>query len=114
MSANVSNADRSLIYDVGLHLGEDAEFYLKKRISRVGNRSGGRPLRSGSGTTPAVCQVRTAYDLERGDNRPERSNPFFFVNEANSVWGTTSERWAERNRRFGAGSTEVRVEGPLR
>jgi hypothetical protein len=36
MSANVNNTDRSLIYDVGLHLGEDAEFYLKKGFRVLG------------------------------------------------------------------------------
>ena len=41
----------------------------------------------------------------------DRSGPTrFFVNETKSVWGTMSERWAERSRRFGTSSTEVKVE----
>jgi len=110
MSADHSNTDRSLIYDVGLHLGEDAEFYLKKGFRVLG-------IEAVAGHC-AQARERLRQYLDSGQLKilnvaiTDRSGPTrFFVNEANSVWGTTSERWADRNRRFGARSTEVRVEG---
>jgi hypothetical protein len=77
MSANDSNTDRSLIYDAGLHLGKDAEFYFRKGFRGLGIAVVAGHCARAQERLLAVPRLRTTYDSERGDNRPERSNPFF-------------------------------------
>ncbi len=99
-----------LIFDVGLHKGEDSEFYLKKGFRVVGIDA--------SPDLCAIARQRLANYVESGRLTVvnaaivEKSGPVkFFANDSNSVWGTASEKWARRNDRVGAGSKEITVEG---
>ena len=99
-----------LIYDVGAHKGEDAEFYLLKGFRVVAIEA-----------VPALCdaiRVRLGSYLEAGQLTlinaavAERVGPItFFTNQRISVYGTTSETWAKRNELFGAPSNKVTVTG---
>ncbi len=98
-----------LIFDIGLHRGEDTEFYLGKGFRVVGVEA-----------NPALCAEvaeRFSHQVASGQltivNKAiaERSGAIkFFVNSKFSVWGTVNREWAERNSRLGADSTEVEVE----
>lgn len=101
---------RDLVFDVGLHQGEDSEFYLKKGFNVVAIEA-----------NPILCQIArerfqdycatgclTILNLAIA----EKSGPTtFFMNEKVSVWGTTSVAWANRNEKLGARSSEVTVDG---
>jgi FkbM family methyltransferase len=99
-----------LIYDVGLHKGEDSEFYLKKGFRVVAiealpalARIAAERLRSylGSGQL-TILNVAIA----------EKDGPLsFFENQGHSFWGTTYPEWVNRNQRLGHGSNEITVEG---
>jgi FkbM family methyltransferase len=99
-----------LIYDVGLHKGEDSEFYLRKGFRVVAIEA-----------LPDYCEIarqRLRPYVESGQlvivnaAIAERSGPVpFFVNTDNSVWGTTSPEWAKRNERLGRRSFETTVNG---
>ncbi|HEY4250957.1 MAG TPA: FkbM family methyltransferase [Roseomonas sp.] len=98
-----------LVYDLGLHDGQDTEFYLKKGFRVVGVEA-----------NPALCQAaeaRFASAIATGQlvvvNRAvalHRGPITFFINDVQSVWGTADPVWAERNRRLGAPSREITVE----
>jgi len=88
-----------LIFDIGLHHGEDAEFYLRKGFRVVGVDA-----------NPDMCALaseRLATFVEPGDlivlNRAidERPGKVTFFKNAETSWGTVDRRWAERNARFG-------------
>lgn len=99
-----------LIFDVGLHKGEDSEFYLRKGFKVVAIEA-----------VPSLCdgaRERLRHYLDTGQLTilnlaiAEKSGPIkFFVNESISVWGTISAEWAKRNERLGAKSFEITVEG---
>jgi FkbM family methyltransferase len=99
-----------LIYDVGAHKGEDAEFYLLKGFRVVAIEA-----------VPALCdeiRVRLCSYMRSGQLTlikaaiADRAGPVtFFINRKVSVYGTTSENWAKRNDLFGAPSDQVTVNG---
>lgn len=99
-----------LIMDVGVHHGEDTEFYLKKGFSVVGieadpllyestQRSLRRYIEEGR-----LTLLNVAVAAEDGDVT-------FHRNLNKSDWGTTSAAWAARNERLGGRSVAITVPG---
>lgn len=92
------------IFDVGLHKGEDAEFYLRKGFRVVGIDA--------NADMCAAASERLAEFIASGDlvilnlAIAERPGQIPFYKNADSTWGTASPRWAERNERFGFPTTE--------
>lgn len=114
-----------LIFDVGLHKGEDTDFYLRKGFRVVAFEA-----------DPALaehCRRRFAAFLESGqleivegaivegeiaegtnDGKPTttrgaRRTIAFHRNTGNSVWGTVHADWADRNERLGTSSDLIEV-----
>ena len=102
--------DRNLIYDVGMHKGEDSEFYLKKGFRVVAIEA----------ATPLAQAASKRFQEYIGCGQlvvlnvaiAEKDGPLtFFENPGVSVWGTTDSQWAERNRKMGQSSVETTVQG---
>jgi FkbM family methyltransferase len=97
-----------LIYDVGAHLGEDTDFYLRKGFNVVAieaspvlaERLRQRFRSSLSDGTLSLIEAAVAENSGEID---------FYVNRSNSVWGTIRPEWAERNARFGNPSELVKI-----
>lgn len=97
-----------LIFDLGLHHGEDTEFYLAKGFRVVAVEA-----------NPDLCAEATrrfATAVADGSltivNRALAEQPgeiTFFDNEF-SAWGTVDPKWAARNRRMGSNSRERTVQ----
>ena len=102
--------EKDLIYDVGLHKGEDSEFYLKKGFRVVALEA-----------LPALAQMATERLHRYLDSGQlvilnvavaEKDGPLtFFENPGLSVWGTAYPEWAQRNQRLGLSSIETTVQG---
>lgn len=101
--------DDGLIYDVGMHEGEDAEFYLRRGFRVVGVEA--NPL--------IVPRLRARFAREIRDGRMvivdravarEPGEVSFAINRKMSVWGTIDREFMERNARAGAESDLVTVE----
>jgi FkbM family methyltransferase len=103
-----------LIYDIGAHRGEDAEFYLRKGFRVVAieadpdlalacRRRLGRFLDAGRLTILEGAIVEP-HTLDAGQRTVR-----FYKNDANPVWGTVRAEWAERNERLGALSRPIDV-----
>jgi FkbM family methyltransferase len=102
--------DEGLVFDIGLHRGEDAEFYLAKGFRVVGVEA------SSDLAKEAADRLRAAVDDARliieNVAVAEKSGPVTFYLSANSVWGTTNPEWAERYEHQGYERTgTVTVEG---
>ena len=88
---------QNLIYDIGMHKGEDAAFYLAKGFKVVGIEA-----------NPELClevAQRLSFFGERlrivNATIHDRAGTIsFYVNDRVSVWGTTQRQWAERNARL--------------
>lgn len=101
-------ASRSLVFDVGLHRGEDSAYYLARGFSVVGFEANPELI--------ASCSRRFASEIERGQMtivpgaiaEPGADRVTFYRN-AKTVWGTTSKEWADRNAWRRRHSTQVTV-----
>lgn len=104
-----------LIFDVGMHRGEDAEFYLRKGFRVVAFEANPELI--------AACREKFKDYLKNGkltivegaivdpaSVKAGQRKIRFYQNSALSVWGTVNAEWAERNSRLGKSSTVIEVE----
>lgn len=102
------NMSNPVIFDIGCHKGQDADFYLKKGFTVVAVEA-----------SPALCESlkRRFSDQIANDHfilvekaiAEKEGEVEFFVNDKVSVWGTIRPEWAKRNENAGASSTVIRV-----
>jgi FkbM family methyltransferase len=104
-----------LIYDVGLHKGEDAEFYLRKGFRVVAFEADPDLIAScrerlkefvDNGQLTIIEGAIVGLDVIKAGQKTVR----FYKNCDNSVWGTVSYEWAERNARLGTSSSVIDVD----
>jgi FkbM family methyltransferase len=99
-----------LIFDVGLHTGQDTDYYLKKGFRVVAFEA--EPV--------LVEENRARFRTEIDAGRlvivegaivedPTAKTVTFFKNVDNDVWGTVDPNWAERNESLGTRSTQIEV-----
>jgi FkbM family methyltransferase len=97
--------DESLIFDVGMHEGQDTDFYLSKGFRVVAVEA-----------SPALCaevssRLRSYVDsgqlIIKNVAIAESSGPITFYLNPVSVWNTTRPDWSERNRKLGSPATET-------
>ncbi len=111
--SEVTNTARhnNLVYDVGMHKGEDTDYYLKKGFNVIGFEA-----------DPALvdhCKTRFSTELQNGrlilvegaivQSPSEGATVTFFRNRDNSAWGTALPSWAGRNELLGAPSETIEV-----
>ena len=91
----------NLIYDVGMHKGEDTDYYLKKGFKVIGfeadpdlvqycHKKFRREIDDGT-----LIIVEGAIVDNNSVNNDEKAK--FFRNKDKSVWGTVDSGWAKRN-----------------
>jgi FkbM family methyltransferase len=100
----------NLIFDMGLHKGEDTDFYLRKGFDVVAFEA--------NPTLIADCKRRFPDYVANGRLRivegaiaPRSAGPTveFYQNAKVSVWGTIDADWAKRNDAIGSPSTIISV-----
>lgn len=103
--------DEQLIYDVGLHKGEDTDFYLKKGYRVVAFEANPGLIE--------FCRSRFEKEIRAGQLHivegaiaPQTSTGkvTFYLNKNASVWGTIDNAWVERNAAWGTDSEEIVVD----
>jgi FkbM family methyltransferase len=99
---------RRLVYDLGMHRGEDTAFYLRRGFEVVGVEANPQLVR--------MLSEKFAPELRSGQLRlvgkainshPGRAR---FLVSSVSVWGTLTEAFAARNANEGATASEIEVE----
>jgi FkbM family methyltransferase len=101
---------QDLIFDVGLHKGEDTAFYLKKGFRVVGIEA--NPTLYENARKRFAGQIKSGRLTLINIAVAERDAPItLYVNTALTEWATTSSEWARRNERLGANSIPVVVRG---
>jgi FkbM family methyltransferase len=105
-----------LIYDIGMHKGEDTWFYLQKGFRVLGFEA--------DPDLAQHCRVRFKDFIHQGRLTVIEGaivspgsaaggvipKVRFYRNAENSVWGTVDKAWAERNARMGAPSRVIEVD----
>src|SRR5262245_25877080 len=100
-----------LVYDVGMNLGEDTEFYLKKGYRVVGFEAD--PLlvdhcRKRFAAALAAGQLNIVAGVICADQPASGSIPFY--RSSNDQWGTICLEWVERNRQLGSSSSVIHLQ----
>ena len=97
----------NLIYDVGMHKGEDTDYYLRKGFDVIAFEA-----------NPALieeCKIRFRDAIARGRLQiiegaiapASVGNVVTFYMNPNSVWGTIETAWVLRNKQLGSPSSGV-------
>lgn len=106
--------NKNLIFDIGMHKGEDSEFYLRKGFNVVSfeadpdladfcRKKFAGELDSGQLTIVEGAIVDSELlDITEGKVR-------FYKNNKVSVWGTVVNEWSERNSKLGADDELIEV-----
>jgi FkbM family methyltransferase len=100
----------NLIFDVGLHLGEDTDFYLRKGFSVVGFEAAPDLVTKAKVRfQDAIRQGR--FHLISGAVAPSSAGEkiVFYANPGNSIWGTIVTDYASRNQMLGYPSERIEV-----
>jgi len=98
-----------LIYDIGMHLGKDTEFYLQKGFRVVAvEASPDHISRANQQFQQPVADGRLTLVPSAIAPKPGRIQ--FFRNLDKDDWGTISEEFAARNDRLGTRSESVEVD----
>jgi len=105
---------KNLIFDVGMHKGEDTDFYLKKGFKVVSFEA--------DPDLATLCRERFQEEVKTDQltivegaiidikNHKGSSDKIkFFKNKKTSVWGTVVEDWADRNTKLGSDSEVIEV-----
>jgi FkbM family methyltransferase len=100
---------RNLIYDVGLHLGEDSEFYLKKGFDVVAVEASPANAVKAANRLKAYVDSGRLTIVNKAITRDEGPVAFFVSDR--SIWGTTDPITAERNRHLGSSISEITIPG---
>jgi FkbM family methyltransferase len=105
---------KDLVFDVGMHKGEDTDYYLRKGFNVIGFEA--------NPDLVAHCRSRFANEIENetlivvegaivvqptGNTRVNTVK--FYKNKDWSVWGTADSDWARRNNLLGATSEIIEV-----
>jgi FkbM family methyltransferase len=106
---------KDLIYDVGMHRGEDTEFYLRKGFRVVGFEADPEQVN--------FCRKRFQIAISQGQlsivegaitnldaGGAGRKRVSFYKNEQVSVWGTLCREWAKRYEKGGTRSRMIEVD----
>jgi len=110
MSSRTATKQPDLVYDVGMHRGEDTELYLRKGFSVIAFEANPDLI--------ANCKERFTGEIASGQltivegaiiDGASAKTVTFYVNDVATIWGTVNESWADRNERMGWSSKKIEV-----
>lgn len=99
-----------IVFDVGLHRGEDTEYYLARGFRVIAIEANPELVHYCENRfkthiqSSALTIVHGAVVQDDG-----ASSVRFYKNKKTSVWGTVVRKWADRNAALGADSEEIEV-----
>lgn len=99
----------ALIFDLGMHLGEDTDYYLKKGFDVVAVEANPKNVECCTARFNSEIAAQRLHIIS-GAIVSNRSSGFItFYQNVKSNWGTVEKDWANRNLGFGKPSVEIRV-----
>jgi FkbM family methyltransferase len=98
-----------LIFDIGLHRGEDTDFYLRKGFRVVAIEANPDLVSACQSRFETTLQSGRLHIVEGAIADPSAGDTVTFFKNENSVWGTIDPTWAERNLNAGCVSERIEV-----
>jgi FkbM family methyltransferase len=100
--------DDGLVFDVGMHMGEDADFYLKKGYKVVAFEAHPDFVSKNAVRFSEAIKSGRLIIISGAVCFGTLAKVPFYVNET-TVWGTINSKWAERNEQWGYANTQIEV-----
>ena len=108
----MQNVNRNLVYDVGMHKGEDTAYYLKKGFDVVAFEADPELI--------AICKDKYSKEINEDKliiiegaivdkSKVADKTIKFYKNQTLSVLGTVVQEWSIRNDKLGTESTIIEV-----
>ena len=101
--------DYQLIYDLGLHRGEDTEYYLKRGFRVIAVEADEELVAQNLKAFQKYVESGQLVVIHGAISDIPDDTVIFYKNPQVSVWGTVVKSWAERNAKLGADSVEITV-----
>lgn len=101
--------DAKLVYDLGLHKGEDTEYYLKRGFKVIAVEADEELVAKNQRDFREFVEKGDLVIVHGAISDVAEDTITFFKNTKISVWGTVVKEWAQRNAELGAVSVEVKV-----
>jgi FkbM family methyltransferase len=101
---------KNLIYDVGLHQGQDTDFYLRKGFKVIAFEANPEHI--------AICKQKFSAAIASQQliiiegaivEYPSKGKVNFYRNKNHSLWGSTCKDWAYRNEVVGTTNEIIEV-----
>jgi FkbM family methyltransferase len=111
MGTPPSPKKEKLIYDVGLHQGQDTDFYLREGYQVIAFEADPENV--------AICKRKFSDAIESQQltiiegaivENPSEGKVKFYRNKDHSLWGSTCNDWAYRNEVVGTTNEEIEVD----
>ncbi len=101
---------KNLIFDVGMHKGEDTDYYLSKGYDVVAFEADPQLVSYSKSRFKDEIKNQRLVVVEGAIVESNFDKKIkFYKNKKNSVWGTVVEKWAKRNKNNGAESECIEV-----
>ncbi len=102
---------KNLIYDVGMHQGQDTDFYLKKGFEVVAFEANTANVAFCKQRFAAAIQEKRLTIVEGAivENAAPDEKVRFYLNKNHSFWGSTADDWAYRNEVMGTTNEIIEV-----
>lgn len=101
--------DKNLIFDLGLHKGEDTEYYLKRGFKVIAVEADEELVKRNERYFSNYIKNESLVIVHGAIHDSNTEVITFYKNTKKTVWGTVVKSWAERNATLGADSIEVSV-----
>jgi len=101
--------DKSVIFDLGAHKGEDSDFYIKKGFRVVAIDANTKMCTINSQRFKTAVDNNKFKILNYAITEKDNEVITFYENTDNSVWGTIFNSWNNRNKKFNTSSIETTV-----
>ena len=93
--------NKDLIFDLGLHKGEDTEYYLKRGFKVVAVEADEDLVKYNKIRFTKEVKDKRLIILHGAISDTNESKIIFYKNKKKSVWGTAVKSWADRNLSLG-------------
>jgi hypothetical protein len=100
-----------LVFDVGMHLGEDSAYYLAKGYRVVAVEANPELADAGRRRFDREISAGRLTIVEGAIADTDRPTITFYRHPTESVWGTADPDWAGRNAHMGESESIVGVHG---
>lgn len=103
--------DKTLIYDIGMHRGEDTDYYLSKGFRVIGFEANPQLIQNCKIRFQDAIATKRLHIVEGAIAASHHGDKVtFFDHPRHTIWGTIESNWTDRNSKLGYESETITVD----